>query len=194
MRPDRRGSALIVALLLCLVVLTMGIAIVYTQSRGYSGSRAQTASAQARLLAEAGIQDVTMKLAKDPRFPPTMGGRKVFAFSQALYDPEDSTRCIGFYNVTMDVTNRLAPSSVNLRNQSAYDHPNFTIRIRSDGVVTDAVGNRRAQRTIDAELDMSPKARGVPVTGSDRTSNDPAQYYTNPNYFRFLRWEDSGGL
>lgn len=188
----RRGAALIAALLLCSVVLSMGVAMVYTQSRGYSTARARFYATQARLLAQAGIQDVVMKLAKDPRFPPMMGGRKLFSLAERVLDPEDPATTVGTYYVTLDVSRRSAPAEMDRTQTATYDYPNFTIRIRSDGTAMHADGRRMASHRIDAELDVSPKTRGASVTG-DLWPGRPS-YYTNRNYFRFLRWEDSGSL
>lgn len=184
-----RGSALVAALLLSALLLIMGMASLALRSREIEQVRIGRDGLQAKLLAEMGVEEALVKLSKDLRFPPDLGGRKVFGYSEVLYDAGGR---VGSYTVRVDVGDRV-------EQESAYQDPDFwTLRITSWGHVERQAEVRQAMwvpvatHRIVAELDMSPKDRSKAAAGAEspRTATLESPYYTNPNYFRLIRWED----
>lgn len=180
-----RGVVLVVCLLLGVVLLFMAYGMFAMQSRGYAEARMRRQSLQADQVARAGIDAALVRLGKDPTFPPRMGGRSTFSFTDSLIDPV-SGQTVGSCFVTIDLSRRELAVDADPGRSESYDYPHMTVRIRSEGTVRDDLGHLAAVRRIDAELDMSPKARRQPVSHAAR--------YTNPNLFRFLRWEDAGAI
>jgi len=165
-RKIERGSLLITCLLLSLVLLILGMAFLAVKSMRYKGSAMAAAYAQVSAIAEAGIEDARIKIAKDPEFPPPGDkDQNVFCYSENLFDI-DGTTLIGTYTVTID-------SSMNCP-------PYLVIRITSTGLAG-PLGEPYAKKTIEAELDMS------------KTLRDNAAA-VNPNFFRFINWKESGSL
>lgn len=183
----RRGSVLVLSLLVGTVLLLLGFGLLLMQSRAYDEARMLRDHAQAGLLARAGVQSAMLRLSKDARFPPRLGGRTTFTFSETLTALDGGKT--GRYTVTVDVSNRAAPASADPRAIDTYRYPGFTVRIRSTGQVTGNDEQVRASRTVDAEVDLSPTRRGTAPTFAD---DDVVN--TNPGYFRFMRWEDGGGI
>lgn len=184
----RRGAILVLALLIGIVLLVLGFGLLMTQSRAYDESRMLRDHVQAGLLARAGIDSAMLRLSKDIRFPPRLGGRSTFSYAETLRAPDASI--VGSYTVTLDVTRRTAPASADPRAANTYLYPWFTVRLRSIGTVAGDDQQVRATRTVDAELDVSATRRGATPTFD---INDDVNR-TNTDYFRFLRWEDGGGI
>ena len=82
-----RGVVLVVCLLLGVVLLFMAYGMFAMQSRGYAEARMRRQSLQADQVARAGIDAALVRLGKDPTFPPRMGGRSTFSFTDSLIDP-----------------------------------------------------------------------------------------------------------
>ncbi|MHC9539749.1 MAG: hypothetical protein AB9903_09515 [Vulcanimicrobiota bacterium] len=165
-RKREKGSLLIMSLLLSLVLLILGMAFLTVKSMRYKGSAMAGAYAQVSAIAEAGIEDARIKIAKDPEFPPPGDkDQNVFCYSESVLDI-DGTTLIGTYTVTID-------SSMNYP-------PYLVIRITSTGLAG-PLEEPYAKKTIETELDMSEKLRDNPAA-------------VNPNFFRFINWKESGSL
>lgn len=162
----RRGSTLVVTLLISVILLILGMAFLGRRALQYQGAGLVRQAAQARALAEAGLAEARLKLEKDLLFPLRGADEQVlFPYSEEVVDLDGATR-VGSYQVTIDTTWRNPPYSV--------------IVLTSVGVVGPPE-NPLARRCLVAELDVSPKNREQPSL-------------SNPNYFRYLNWQDLGGL
>lgn len=100
---NRRGSALVFALLISLLLAVVGLYLIGTRRGAYANARASVHQAQARALAQAGMEDMLVKLAKDAFFPTGVPDeQKVFSYQEALPDPADPDRPLGVYQCTID--------------------------------------------------------------------------------------------
>ena len=157
-----KGFVLALVLLLSVIMLILGMAFIGSRALLYRGSSRAGELAQAKALAEAGMEDARVKLDKDPDFPPP--GRDEqddFSYSEDVQDI--SGRTVGYYEVLINSTHRVGPYAV--------------LRIEAIG----RVGPRDkpvAQHSIEAELDVSAQDRSDP--------NLP-----NPRHFQFQRWDSS---
>lgn len=106
-RPD--GFMLIVCLLLASLLLIMGIAFLSQRASQYQGAVSAASSAQARSLAEAGMEDARAKLRNDLRAIPPAG--HTFVYQELVYDV-DGVTSLGTYSVTIDSTWNLPPYSL----------------------------------------------------------------------------------
>ena len=162
MRISNKGFVLALVLLLSVIMLILGMAFIGSRALLYQGSSRVSDLAQAKALAEAGLEDARVKLDKDPDFPPP--GRDEqddFSYSEDVQDI--SGRTVGYYEVLINSTHRVGPYSV--------------LRIKSIG----RVGPREepfAQHSIEAELDVSAEDRSNPTL-------------SNPRHFQFQRWDSS---
>lgn len=105
MRGRRTGAVLVMALFLTLFVSVVGLYVVSGSGALHSASQRTAKVAQARALAAAGIEDLTIKLAKDPFFP--MGvpdAYKQFSYQEWVTDAGGVN--VGLYTVTLDWTER----------------------------------------------------------------------------------------
>lgn len=106
MRPSktgRRGSALVFALLVSILLAVIGMYLIGARRGVYANARATVYSAQARGLALAGMDDMTVKLAKDPFFPTGIPDeQKVFSYTETLRDPTNGDAVVGTYHCTVD--------------------------------------------------------------------------------------------
>lgn len=157
-----RGFVLALVLLLSVVMTILGMAFIGSRAILYQGSSRTGDLAQAKALAEAGMEDCRVKLDKDPNFPPPgRDGQTQFSYSE---DVESLAGVpIGYYEVTVDSLHSVGPYSI--------------LKIESIG----RVGPRNepiAQHTIEAELDVAQQDRTDPLL-------------PNPNTFRFLRYDSS---
>ncbi|NDD30164.1 MAG: hypothetical protein EB084_18055 [Proteobacteria bacterium] len=187
----RRGSALVLALLVGIVLLLLGLGLLVMQSRAYDEARLLREHAQAGLLARAGVKSAMLRLMRDRRFPPRLGGRTVYGYTETLPDPDNPDIPVGTCSVTIDVSRRGSASRAAPNAAATYLYPWYTLRVRSVGAIADANGRIRASRALQAEIDVSPAQRGqLPVYHPE---NDSVEV-TNPQYFRCLRWEDDASL
>lgn len=93
---------LIVALLACLLMFILGLGFLSKRSLQYAAAANMETAAQALALAQSGLEDARVKLAKDQTFPPR-GGREdaVFAYSEDVYNL-DGSAVVGYYNVRVE--------------------------------------------------------------------------------------------
>lgn len=166
-RKRSRGSLLIISLFLSLILLIMGMAFLSMKVLQYQSSSLTGYSSQAVALAEAGMNDAKAKLEKDPGFPPFNDkNQTAFSYSENLYDVDETTK-LGAFDVAID--------------SSQKGTPYFIIKVASCGTLLSSEGKILARRKLSAELDVSQKLR-------DNASLD------NPNFYRFINWQDSGSL
>lgn len=158
-------ALLMLVVLLSMLLLVMGMYLLDLKVIQYRMAFLEGDYAIARGVAEAGMEDARAKLNRDVFFPPSIGGRQTFTYQDKLTDP-DSGDEIGAYVVTIDV--------------SKARSPDFLVGVDSLGLVGDPE-QPKARRELKAQLDISTKDRNSP--------NQP-----NPDYYKFVRWEDSGGL
>lgn len=97
-----RGSAIVFALLISVLLAVIGLYMVGTRRGVYANARATIYSAQARGLGLAGMDDLTVKIAKDAFFPTGVPDeQKVFSYQEELRDPK-SGDVVGTYQCTVD--------------------------------------------------------------------------------------------
>lgn len=103
MRKGQRGSAIVFALLISLLLAVVGLYLIGTRRGAYATGRASIYQAQARGLAQAGMEDMLVKLAKDSFFPTGVPDeQKVFSYQENMPDPQDEERVLGVYQCTVD--------------------------------------------------------------------------------------------
>ena len=99
LRP-RRGFLLLVALLVLISLLLLGMGLMSAQTARYRGVNRSQEAAQAFQLAQAGLEDVRLKLEVDTNFPPNPGDdQPLFNFAE---DVQIGTTTIGSYEVVLD--------------------------------------------------------------------------------------------
>lgn len=102
-RPTRRGSAIVFALLICILLAVVGLYLIGARRGAYANARAAVHQAQARALAQAGMEDMMVKLAKDSFFPTGVPDeQKVFSYQETMTDPDDPDKTLGQYQCTVD--------------------------------------------------------------------------------------------
>lgn len=154
MRP-RRGSTLIVSLMLCAFLLVVGLGFLSQRAGQYQAANTALWRVRAQALADAGLEDARIKLAKDGSFPPLEGDdQEEFSYTEELRDAGGES--LGFYTVHIDMRYRRLPYKI--------------YRVTSRGRVG-TLEAPRAQATRMGEFDVSPVERG--------TTN------LNPLFFRF---------
>ncbi|MFN8612947.1 MAG: hypothetical protein U0931_35740 [Vulcanimicrobiota bacterium] len=151
-----RGFLLIFCLMLGVLLCLLTMALLSQQLLGRGSAKKLQDLVQARCLAEAGLENVRMKLDKDLRFPPHLAPEcPVFSYSQACYDVDDQV--IGFYKVEIDYRLTAPPYGL--------------LKIRSEGLLGEAF-QPRARCCLRAELDASPWDR------SNASNPNPDLYKT----------------
>lgn len=135
----RRGFLLISALLITVILLTLGLSFLGKRSVQYRRVAALEASTQARELAESGLEDALLKLRRDIDFPPVRLDQTVFTYTEDV--DFDATR-LGGYQVSIDATYRQFPFRV--------------LIIRSTGMAGSDPNQPTARRTVQAEFDIDP--------------------------------------
>lgn len=145
----RRGSTLVLALLVASLLLVVGTATLLEHRSRYSARAAAALSVQAEALARAGLEDFRIKLERDPDFPPQDDvTHTVFSYTETIAG-------VGAYQVTCD--------------RSLAGAPWHMLLVTSAGWVGRAE-EPQAQWILRGEVDLSPVERG--------TSNDnPRAYY-----------------
>lgn len=142
----RRGVTLVLVLLLGTLILILGMSLMASQSHLYSQADVVSQARQARLLAEAGLEDALLKLERDPSFPPPLAPDQTrFTYAETL--PTFSGQIFGSYEVTVDTARRGPPYSL--------------IRIISVGRLGGEKAPR-AERTLMLDLDLSAEDRSAP--------------------------------
>lgn len=134
----RRGFVLLLCVLLALIILALGMGLLAGNAAGYSGAAQARRAAQARAVAEAGLEDARLKLERDVDFPlPGSGDEKTFSYSEDF--PDASGNAWGSYEVTIDSTWLKAYSVLVVTSVG-------TVRYGPDDV---------ARRKLTAEMDVS---------------------------------------
>lgn len=101
----RRGFLLILALFLTILIAVISLGLFGVRRGNYAASKAAVGSAQARALAHAGIEDIRVKLAKDPFFPTGIGDeQELFSYTERINNLDGEL--IGSYRVTVDRSHR----------------------------------------------------------------------------------------
>lgn len=145
----RRGSTLVLALLIAALLLVVGTANLLEHRARYSARAAAALSVQAEALARAGLEDFRIKLERDPDFPPRDDvTHTVFSYTETI----DGA---GAYQVTCDTS--LAGS------------PWYLLQVTSAGWVGRSE-EPQAQWVLHGEVDLSPVERGT-------TNDNPRAYY-----------------
>ena len=126
-----RGSTLVVALLITMVILTLAVTLVGQRVTQRRVVNSRFLTAQAKSLAWAGLEDARVKLMKSRDFPP--GAYKEgpnFSYSGELTD--DGGAVLGVYFVEVDLRNAkraIVKSSAQL---SGQDRPELLLRAELD--------------------------------------------------------------
>lgn len=96
-----------VALLLTVLVAMIALGLLGIRKGSYSSSRAAVNSVQARALARSGLNDIWIKLGKDPFFPTGIGDEQdIFAYREDVRDTGD--RVVGSYAVKVNRKYRIS--------------------------------------------------------------------------------------
>lgn len=150
----RKGFTIILCLLLSLLLLVIVLGMLGARGPMQEVAAGTRQHAQARALAEAGLEDVRVKLGKDLKFPPVPTPEQpVFSYGEAVYDVDDTM--VGTFQVKID--------------QSLDQAPYFVLRVTSTGVLGTAE-RPLAQVTLVRRLDSAPYLR------SDETQVNPRRY------------------
>jgi len=167
----RKGSVLIIVLLLLSILFIMGMAMLGIKATQARSSVLMKNSLIARQLALSGMEDARVKLCKDMNFPPRGSLRDfLFSYSEKLQYPGDSMPA-GEYEVTID-TSWNEPA-----NSADYDQKILVISV---GIVRDTAGSITARHRMSAFLDTSEILRGGAAA--------------NPYLYQYIDWQDHGGL
>lgn len=107
----RRAFVLVMVLLICSLLLTMGLGYLGSRVGQYQSSMQSVQAAQARAVARAGFEDARAKLNRDAAFPPAPGvEQNTFSYTETLLDA--SGQPAGTYRVVIDSTYSAPPYSV----------------------------------------------------------------------------------
>jgi Tfp pilus assembly protein PilX len=170
-RPARRGSVLIIVLLLLTVLFIMGMAMLEMNVNQAKGAVLSRNGLVARQLSVSGMEDARVKLCKDMNFPPQGSiGDYCFSYSETLTFPGDFAPA-GEYQVTVDLSHN------DPAHNAMYDQK---IMVTSIGIVRDTSGTVLARHGITAFFDTAQVVRG----GST----------ANPYVFQYIDWQDQGRL
>ena len=163
-----RGAILIFALLLSALLLVLGVGFMAQRGLEYGTVSEVQDRAQARELALAGLEDARVKLEKDPFFPPGGAvGQNTFTYSEDVMDPEDASRMVGIFSVTVDLSHKEEPYRI--------------VCIQSIGQVVERRAPDAPQRAayrIYAEIDVASFERGG-------APNAP-----NPRLYQYINWRE----
>ncbi len=160
----RRGSALVLCLLLVVTLFIMGMGFLSQHTSGRLASRRAVLAAQARELARAGLENARAKLNCDLKFPPRGEAGESYVYCETLQDIGQGVP-VGSYEVTLDM-DLMAP-------------PYEILKVESLGWV----GTRQlpeAYHRLSAEIDVATRDRGNPAL-------------TNPRLGQWLNFWDQGG-
>lgn len=143
---QRRGVLLIVAMLVLSLLLILGMGLMSSQQARYRAAVHSVDSAQALCLAEAGLEDVRVKLEKDRAFPPEAADdQSSFSYSETM---SGAGQELGSYYVEIDWSYDVAPY--------------YLLKITTIGCVGPRE-NPRAQRVLRAELQRVSNQSNVSV-------------------------------
>ena len=167
--PDKsRGAVLIVTMFLVLFIFVLGLGLLGRRAPQYESATQATLEAQARALAEAGLEDARVKLNHDQDFPPPGDdGQEIFSYRETVLDVDGQP--VGYFDVQVDLSRKAAPAAL--------------IWVTSSGVVSDPLRPTTLIRKIlRAEYESSLLLRG----------SDPVDQIPNPDYLQLLRIEEVG--
>lgn len=151
---------LILSLLLTALFLVMGIGFISQRTAQNRASRAMQARFQATALAEAGLEDAAIKLAKRSNFPPLADEtQRVFRYTERLTD--ETGLEVGTYVVSVDM--------------ARSGRPYYIVRLSSTGRIG-SVSEPLAEVTLSGEIDISTLIRETEVRSPE----------LNPNRYKFL--------
>lgn len=120
MAVRQRGSLLIMVLLLCVLLVTMGLGFLSSRVGQYQSTLQVALATQARMLARSGIEDARTKLNRDRLFPPSAGDLQyIFSYTEDYVDGQNQR--VGAYRVSVDTS-------------KAFD-PEYVIALTSTGLV-----------------------------------------------------------
>lgn len=167
---NQRGSTLIAALLISVVILVAGLGMLSQRVfQGKSLNERETA-AQALALAQSGLDDCVLKLRRDYNFAPRMidgdlmaeeDRQTTFSYTEIITDRTGED--FGGYRVSVDAAERIEPSE--------------SLRIVAIGFVGD-VDEPVAVREIRAEFNLNPRRRnGLPQEAT---------------FYKVLNYQDTG--
>jgi len=97
-------------LVIMTLLLILGGAMLSHQSGYRKAAVRDVEQAQARLLAQAGLEDVRLKWERDPSFPPSGEDVERFSYRENLLDADG--HLLGSYEVEIDLRHASAPSQV----------------------------------------------------------------------------------
>lgn len=171
----RRGSILVTVLLLLSVLFVLGIGFMYKRLEQYRAAVRSAHAAQARALALAGLEQVRIRLDKDPLFPlPGASDQNEFGFSEEVLDGDGEP--VGSFSVVVD---------------SRYARqPYYLLVVTSTGQVisADPNGEALARRSLRVELDLAPD-----LVAGERAAAEPVAY-SNSRYWEIVSVTDLGGF
>lgn len=140
----KRRGLLIPCLLLIALMLVLCLATLSRQPHLYRAGRAALTAAQARSLAETGLEEFRARWNHDQDFPPRpSAGTRCFTYSEEVLDPVSGAR-LGRYLVTVEDTWR--------------DPPYQLLKVESRGEVG-AAADPESRYSIEAKLDLCPGTR-----------------------------------
>lgn len=144
----KRGSALIVTLLMCALLLVAGGTLLAARAGTYRGVKASALSATARELAMAGLEETRVRLVHDYNFPPQAAeDQPEYQVVEQVLAP-DGVEVAGYYMVRLEVSHK-------------YDPYRF-IEVESLGLVG-SLTEPRARRLLRATLDLRGDAASNPT-------------------------------
>ncbi len=143
----KRGFTIILCLLLSLLLLVIVLGMLGARGPMQEAAAGARQHTQARALAEAGMEDVRVKLGKDLKFPPVpTPDQPVFSYAETVYDIDDSV--VGSFQVKID--------------QSLDQAPYFVLQVTSTGLLGSG-HSPVAQVRLARRLDSSPFLRADPT-------------------------------
>ena len=139
----RRGSSIVAALLLGLLLLVLGLALMTRQIAFYRSATQAELRTRTRALALAGLEDFRLKLERDSNFPPQPDPSQTqFSYTEVL---RDGGNVVGTYTVRIDST--------------LAGNPWLLLQVHSTGRVGSADNGN--QYSVNAEFDLSTTTRGL---------------------------------
>lgn len=157
----RRRGMLIPVLFLITFMLVLCLAELGRQPDEYRAAQSAALSAQARTLAESGMEDFRLKWTHDYDFPPEYPeGSDLFTYMEEVRDFQ-TNQVIGYYRISVQGAWRWAPYEV--------------LKVTSEGVVG-ASDNPTCIFGIQGLFDIKPENR----TGAG----------ANPNLGRWIEWRE----
>lgn len=153
----QRGSLIVAALMLFVVLLALGLGLMSSQSARMKVARGQAQAVQAKALSEAAWEDVRVKLGKDILFPNLVDGQTFFAYSEDVYSDLGSGReeLVGMYTVIIDTTlSSLSRQSDNLADPTNFNIPRGIYQVICIGKVGSRTEAPMAERVMTYEIVM----------------------------------------